>query len=38
MMRTIQRSFLKNQVPPVTGEDGLINMKLMEELERKCQR
>ena len=38
MMRVIQKSFLKNQTPPVTGEDGLINMKLMEELERKCQR
>ena len=38
MMRAIQKSFLKNQTPPVTGEDGLINMKLIEELERKCQR
>lgn len=38
MMRAIQKSFLKNQIPPVTGEDGLINMKLMEELERKCQK
>jgi predicted dehydrogenase len=38
MMRAIQKSFLKNQTPPVTGEDGLLNMKLMEELERKCQR
>ena len=38
MMRAIQKSFLKNQTPPVTGEDGLINMKLMEYLERKCQK
>ena len=38
MMKAIQKSFLKNETPPVTGEDGLINMKLMEELERKCQR
>jgi len=38
MMKAIQKSFLKNQIPPVTGEDGLINIKLMEELERKCQR
>ena len=37
MMRAVQKSFLKNQTPPVTGEDGLINMLLMEELERKCQ-
>jgi len=38
MMKAIQKSFLKNQTPPVTGEDGLINMKLMEELESKCQK
>lgn len=38
MMKAIQKSFLKNQTPPVTGEDGLINMKIMEELESKCQR
>jgi predicted dehydrogenase len=38
MIRAIQKSFLKNEIPPVTGEDGLINMKLIEELERKCQR
>jgi len=38
MMRAIQKSFLKIQTPPVTGEDGLINMKIMEELESKCQR
>lgn len=37
-MRAVQKSFLKNQTPPVTGEDGLVNMKLIEELERKCQR
>jgi predicted dehydrogenase len=37
MMKAVQKSFLKNQTPPVTGEDGLINMKLMEELESKCQ-
>lgn len=34
MMRAIQKSFLNNQAPPVTGEDGLINMILMEELEK----
>jgi len=38
MMKAVQKSFLKNETPPVTGEDGLINMQLMEELERKCQR
>ena len=37
MLRVIQKSFLKNYPPPTTGADGLINIKLMEELERKCQ-
>ena len=36
MLRSVQKSFLKNKVPLVTGEDGYINLKLMEELERKC--
>ncbi|HEY7750778.1 MAG TPA: Gfo/Idh/MocA family oxidoreductase [Ignavibacteriaceae bacterium] len=38
MMRAVQKSFLKNQTPPVTGEDGLINLILMEKLERQCGR
>lgn len=38
LLRSIQKSFLKNEKPLVTGEDGYINLKLMEELERKCQR
>jgi len=33
---TAQKSFLKNEIPHATGEDGLINLKLMEELEQKC--
>jgi xylose dehydrogenase (NAD/NADP) len=36
LLKSVQQSFLKNETPPVTGYDGLINMKLMEELERKC--
>jgi len=36
-LKSVQNSFLRNQEPLVTGYDGLINMKLMEELERKCQ-
>lgn len=36
-LKSVQDSFLKNEMPLVTGYDGLINMKLMEELERKCQ-
>lgn len=37
LLRSVQKSFLKNETPLVTGEDGLINMKIMEELERKCR-
>ena len=36
VMKSIQKSFLRNETPFVTGEDGLTNLKLMEELERKC--
>ncbi len=35
-LRSVQSSFLNNEKPKVTGEDGLINMRLMEELESKC--
>jgi predicted dehydrogenase len=35
LLRSIQKSFIKNETPLVTGEDGLINMKLMEKLESK---
>lgn len=37
LLRSIHKSFLKNEQPLVTGYDGLINMRLMEDLERKCQ-
>lgn len=36
LLKSLHKSFLKNETPSITGEDGLINMKLMEELERKC--
>ena len=36
LLRSVQNSFLKNEAPLVTGYDGLVNMKLMEELEAKC--
>ncbi len=36
-LKSVQDSFIKNQKPLVSGYDGLVNMKLMEELERKCQ-
>ncbi|QQS36848.1 MAG: Gfo/Idh/MocA family oxidoreductase [Ignavibacteriales bacterium] len=36
-IKSVQNSFLKNETPLVTGYDGLINLKLMEELEAKCR-
>jgi predicted dehydrogenase len=36
VIKAVQKSFLKNETPHATGEDGLINLKLMEELEQKC--
>ncbi len=36
-LKAVQNSFLKNETPPATGYDGLINIKLIEELESKCQ-
>lgn len=35
LLRDVQKAFLKNEVPLITGEDGLINMQLMETLEKK---
>jgi predicted dehydrogenase len=35
LLRSMQNAFLKNETPLVTGYDGYINMKLMEELEAK---
>ena len=34
LLKSVQRSFLKNTQPLITGEDGLKNMKLMEMLEK----
>lgn len=36
LLRSVQRSFLKDEPLAVRGEDALINMKLMEEMESKC--
>jgi len=36
LLKSVQKSFLKNETPLVTGYDGLRNMQLMEELEYKC--
>ena len=37
LLRSVQNSFLKGETPLITGYDGYINMKLMEELELKCK-
>ena len=36
MIRSVQKSFLKNQPALVSGEDGLINMLIIEEIEKQC--
>lgn len=33
LLKSVQDSFLSNSTPSVTGEDGLVNLKLMEKLE-----
>ncbi len=38
LLKSVQKSFLQNEEPLITGEDGYINLRLMEELERKCHR
>lgn len=35
LLKSVQKSFVKNETPLVTGEDGFKNMKLMEQLESK---
>ena len=37
LLRSMQNAFLKNETPLVTGYDGYVNLKLMEELETKYQ-
>ncbi len=36
LLRSVQKSFLKNEEPIVTGNDGLINIQIMEELIKQC--
>ena len=36
LLRSVNKSFLKNETPLVTGDDGLINMRLMEKFENRC--
>jgi len=35
LIKALQVPFLNNTTPPITGYDGLINLRLMEELERR---
>lgn len=35
LLRDVQKAFLKNGTPLITGEDGLVNMQLMEAIEKK---
>jgi predicted dehydrogenase len=34
MLRSVQKSFIEGSGAPVSGEDGLVNMRLMEKLEK----
>jgi predicted dehydrogenase len=36
LLKSVQKSFIKRTDPVVTGYDGLINLKLMEELKKQC--
>ena len=36
LLKSVQKSFLKNEDPVVTGYDGLVNLKIMEELRKQC--
>lgn len=36
LLKSVSKSFLHNTTPEVTGYDGYINLKLMEEFEQKC--
>lgn len=36
LLKSVQKSFLLNEEPEVSGEDGLINLKIMEELKKQC--
>jgi predicted dehydrogenase len=36
MIRSVQKTFLKNETPLATGEDGLENMLIIEKIEKQC--
>ena len=37
MLRSVQRCFMRNRPAIVTGEDGLFNMKIIEEIEKQSR-
>lgn len=37
VIKSLQKSIFSNQSPQVTGRDGLVNMYIMEKLEKKCR-
>ena len=37
LLRSVQKSFLRNEEPVANGNDGLINLKIMEELIKQCR-
>jgi predicted dehydrogenase len=37
LIRSAQRTFLKHEPPLATGDDALINMRIIEEIERQCR-
>lgn len=37
-LKSIQKSILSNSMPKITGKDGLVNMKIMENLENQCRK
>jgi len=36
LLKSVQQSFIKNEEPLVSGNDGLLNLKIMEELKKQC--
>jgi predicted dehydrogenase len=38
LLKDVNTSFIKKEQPPINSFDGLINMRLMEQLEQKCKK
>lgn len=37
LLKSVNKSFLKNESPIISGNDGLINLQLIEEIEEQCK-